>query len=286
MYKQLKTGIPGYLFVLVPTIFLLVFNVIPMAVSLVVSLTEWNGITAPKFVGLENYAEVLSPDSRFYSVLANTLIFAVLYVVGIVVVGLIVALSINRIRRGKSFFRVAYFVPYISPLVVASMVWILLYADDGLINSILNRLGLGSVGWLSDPDVALLSIILMSIWQSMGFAMVIFVGGLSNISEQLYEAATIDGAGVVQSFRHVTVPGLRPTFAFVIIYGLILGFQVFDQIFVMTGGGPVGATESVVFSIYDHFRDLDLGTTSAIAYVLFLILLAVSVVQLRLFRED
>lgn len=286
LIKKIKAGSDGYLFVAIPFIFLLIFNLLPMIMGFVMSFTSWNGINEPEFVGMENFVNVLTDDPVFYNALFNTIQFAILYVLGIGAIGLIIALAINRITRLKSFFRVTYFIPFITPLVVVSLIWILIYTDNGLINSFLDVIGVDSVGWLSNPDIALYSIIFMSIWQSMGFSMIILLAGLQNIPQQLYEAVEIDGANMFQSFLHVTLPGLKDTFVFIVIYGLIIGFQVFDQIFVMTSGGPVNSTQTLVYMVYSNFQSLNLGYSSAIAYILFFILLIISYIQLKLFYKE
>jgi ABC-type sugar transport system permease subunit len=168
---------------------------------------------------------------------------------------------------------------------VVSTIWIMLYNKQGLLNTILTGLGIGRVGFLSDPKFALFSVILASVWQGFGFETVIFLAALQNIPRELYEAAIMDGAGSWRLFRHITLPSLRPVILFVYIYGIIGSYQVFDQIYVMTKGGPLYSTTSLVYYLYDRFNNLKLGYASAIAYILFAILVIFSFIQWRYLQE-
>lgn len=248
------------------------------------SFTDWNGIESPSFVGLDNYKEIIFNDEVFHHALSNTILFAILSLLGGISVALSLALMIDKIVRLQNFFKVAYFIPVITPLVVVALIWTLIYTDKGLLNYFIQQLfDVGAVGWLTDKNIAIYSIIVTSIWQGMGFSMIIFLAALQSIPNQLYEAARIDGAGSFQTFLHITVPGLKNTFAFLTIYGLIGAFQVFDQIYVMTEGGPVNSTQTLVYWIYSNFKFLKLGYSSALSYLFFLMLLVISFIQLKLF---
>jgi ABC-type sugar transport system permease subunit len=195
------------------------------------------------------------------------------------------AMMLNQAVRFRSLFRTAYFLPVMTSLVVVSTIWVMLYNQNGLINTVLDNLGLDKIGFLSNPDVALISIAIASIWQGFGFETVIFLAALQYIPREWYEAAMIDGASGWAQFRYITLPSLKPVILFVYIIGIIGSYQVFDQVFVMTSGGPVYSTTTIDYYLIDKFMDLRLGYASAIAYILFAILVVFSYLQMRLSRE-
>jgi ABC-type sugar transport system permease subunit len=194
-------------------------------------------------------------------------------------------MMLNQKIRFRSLFRTAYFLPVMTSLVVVSTIWVMLYNQNGLFNNLLDGLGLQKIGWLSNPDVALISVVIASIWQGFGFETVVFLAALQSIRRELYEAAMIDGAGSWARFRYVTLPALRPVIIFVYIIGIIGSYQVFDQVYVMTSGGPVYSTTSIVYYLFTRFMNHKLGYASAIAYILFAILVVFSYLQMRLSRE-
>ncbi len=274
-----------YLFITVPLFTMLVFMFIPMIVSFWWSLNEYSGLQAPQFVGLQNYIQLFTKDPIFIKTILNTTLF-VLMGMGIgPTLGLLTAQLLNQKVHFQSFFRTAYYMPVMTSLVVVSTIWVMLYNRDGLINSLFNSLGLGRVGWLSNPHLSLISVALASIWQGFGFETVVFLAAMQAIPKEHYEAAMIDGAGPVQRFWFITLPALRHVFLFVYIYGIIGSFQVFDQIYVMTSGGPTYSTNTIVYYLFKKFMDLQLGYASAIAYVLFAILVLFSFLQWRFFSE-
>jgi ABC-type sugar transport system permease subunit len=275
----------GYTFIAVPLLSLTVFLFIPMVVSLWWSLNDYSGLTAAKFVGLNNYIKLLTDDKIFAKSLVNTTVFVLLGMSIGPTLGLLTAMMLNQNVRFRSLFRTAYYLPVMTSLVVVSTIWVMLYNQNGLFNTILQNLGLHKVGWLSDPHVALISIAIASIWQGFGFETVIFLAALQSIPRELYEAAMIDGAGGWAQFRFITLPSLKPVILFVYIIGIIGSYQVFDQVFVMTSGGPVYSTTTIVYYLFDKFMDLRLGYASAIAYILFAILVVFSFLQMRLSRE-
>lgn len=257
--------VTGYGLIAPAIIFLTVFTFIPMALSLIWSFTEYSGIGDAKWRGFANYIEILA-DPLFRKSLANTVVFVLLTVSIGPALGLATALLLNRKLRGVAWYRAAFFLPVTTALVAVSTVWKLLLNQNGLINQALAVFGIQGREWLADPETALPAVAAASIWQGFGFEMVIFLAALQGVSRELHEAAQIDGAGTVRRFWHVTLPALRPTFVFVFIVGIIGGFQVFDQVYVMTGGGPSNSTITVVFYLINRFRSLDLGHVSAIAY--------------------
>ena len=274
-----------YLFISVPVLSMIVFMFIPMIVSFWWSLNDYSGIQAAKFIWVDNYIELFTKDPIFIKSLLNTTLF-VLMGMGIgPSLGLLTALLLNQKVRFQSIFRTAYYLPVMTSLVVVSTIWVMLYNQNGLLNNVLAGLGLAKVGWLSDPKVALVSVVIASIWQGFGFETVIFLAALQSIPRELYEAAMIDGAGSFQRFWNITLPSLRHVILFIYIYGIIGSYQVFDQIFVMTKGGPVYSTSTIVHYLFTKFMDLRLGYASAIAYVLFAILVVFSFVQWRVFTE-
>ena len=233
-------------------------------------------------VGLENYAKLLT-DPATRRVSGHTVYYIVGYLPLVYVGGLGLALLLNQWFRGRSFYRAAYFLPVITSWVVVALVWQwLLKPGNGLVNQILGTFGLPQPGWWTDPTWAMPSVILASAWKDLGFVMVILLAGLQAIPTELYEAAKVDGAGAWQRFRSITLPLLSPSTFFVIVISLVNGFQVFDQVYVMTGGGPAGSSQVVVGQIYDlTFRYGRAGEASALSWLLFAVILAITAIQLR-----
>jgi ABC-type sugar transport system permease subunit len=272
-----------YLFIAVPVLSTLVFLFIPMLVSFWWSLNDYSGIQPPRFIGLQNYIELFTKDKYFLSPCGH---HGLCSGNGIgPTLGLLTAVMLNQNVRFQSLFRTAYYLPVMTSLVVVSTIWVMLYNQNGLFNTVLTKLGYASVGWLSNPEVALVSVAIASIWQGFGFETVIFLAALQSIRRELYEAAMMDGANGIQQFYYITLPSLRYVIAFVYIYGIIGSYQVFDQVFVMTNGGPIHSTSTVVYYLFSKFQDLRLGYASAIAYILFAILVIFSYIELRLSRE-
>lgn len=262
---------------------LLMFSIGPMVGTSWVSLHEWNLIKPATFIGLDNYRELWG-DEKFRRALRNTLYYLVGYLPLVTVGGLALALMLNRKVRGVAFFRALYFLPVVTSWVVVSLLWKwLLNPKDGLINVMLGWVGIDGPGWWTSPTWAMPSVILASAWKDLGFVMVILLAGLQAIPETLYEAARIDGAGAWRCLRSVTLPLLTPSLFFVLVISLINGFQVFDQVWVMTNGGPAGSSTVVVEQIVKNtFSYGRAGYASAQSMVLFAIILLVTLVQLRL----
>ncbi len=275
----------AYLFIAVPVIWTLVFMFIPMLVSLVWSFMNYDGLHPPEFVGLGNYIQLITKDPVFLKALRNTTVFVLLGMSIGPTLGLLTALLLNQKVRFQAFFRTAYFLPVMTSMVVVSTIWIMLYNRQGLLSTFLTSLGIGRIGFLSDPNWALFSIIIASVWQGFGFETVVFLASLQSIPQEYYEAAIMDGANAPQCFWYITLPSLRPVILFVYIYGIIGSYQVFDQIYVMTKGGPLYTTSSLVYYLFTKFRDLRLGYASAIAYILFAILVIFSFIQYRYLSE-
>jgi len=276
--------LPAYVLVAPAILASLVFLYIPMAFSGYWSFTKYNGFRPAEWVGLANYTGLFR-DPVFIKAVGNTVLF-VLFGMGIgPVLGLFTALLLNQNVRFRAFFRTAYFLPVMTSLVVVATIWKILLNEDGIINQIFGVFGLPTLGWLGHTPTALPAVAVTSIWQGFGFETVVFLAALQAISREYYDAAKVDGATYWQQLRHVTLPGLRPTIMFVYIIGIIGSFQVFDQIYVMTSGGPINSTRTIVFDLYDRFNSLLLGEASAVAYVLLVILATLSFIQIRLFES-
>jgi multiple sugar transport system permease protein len=260
---------------------LVLFVLVPMVSSIRISMLSWNLISAPKFVGLDNYANLLASPTTA-RVFGNTLGYVAGYLPLVYVGGLLLALALNARLPARGFFRALYFLPVITSWVVVALVWRwLLNPSNGVVNAVLGSVGLPQPGWWTDPNWALASVILASAWKDLGFVMVILLAGLQAIPSELYEAARIDGASAWRGFWNITLPLLTPSTFFVVVISLINGFQVFDQVYVMTGGGPQGASQVVVGQIYDlTFRYGRAGEAAALSWLLFAVILGVTIFQM------
>lgn len=259
---------------------LVLFTLGPLLASLGISLTSWDLLTPPQFVGLSNFAELLgSADIR--DALLHTLIYIAIYLPVVLVFGLLLAILLNRPLRGLQFYRTAFFMPVVSSWVAVSLMWKwLLNPAFGLVNYLLGLVHLPQPGWWADPHWALPAVIIASIWKDLGFVMVLLLAGLQNIGRQYYEAARVDGAGAWSRFLHVTIPLLSPSIFFVVVISLINSFQVFDQVWVMTGGGPGGASSVLVEQIVQNaFSYSRMGYASALSWLLFAIIFGITVLQ-------
>ena len=261
---------------------LIIFTLIPMVASLWVSLHKWNLISPMTWIGLDNYTHLLT-DPTTREVFKHTLLYVAGYLPLVYAGGLLLALSLNRALKGRSLLRAAYFLPVVTSWVVVALVWKwLLNPSGGLVNTVLAAVGLGEPGWWTDPAWSLPSVILASAWKDLGFVMVILLAGLQSIPADVQEAATVDGASAWHRFRYITLPLLSPSTFFVVVISLINGFQVFDQVYVMTRGGPAGSSQVVVGQVYDlTFRYGRAGEASALSWILFALILAMTAVQLR-----
>ncbi len=282
--RRLRRALPGYVLVAPALLSAVVFLYIPIVFSGFWSFTEYNGVRPPEWVGLANYRELFT-DDKFLHALLNTTLFVTMGMGIGPVLGLLSAILLNRRIRFRAFFRAAYFLPVMTSLVVVATIWKILLQEQGIINDVLGFFGIPGRTWLADPSTALPAVTVTSIWQGFGFETVVFLAALQAIPRDLYDSARVDGASAWQQFRHVTLPGLRPTILFVYVIGIIGSFQVFDQVFVMTQGGPIQATRTIVFDLYDRFNTLKLGEASAVAYVLLVILAILSYLQFFLFER-
>jgi multiple sugar transport system permease protein len=280
-------------FFLAPALALIaIFFFLPVAASLLLSITDFDlyGIADPsntRFVGLENYSRLLrTPD--FWAALRNTFYFAFVGGPLTISVSLGAALLLSsKLVRFKGIFRTIYFTPFVTTLVAVAIVWKYLYHTRyGLFNYALGAVGIDPVDWLGDPHWAMPAIILMAVWKSFGYNMLIFIAGLQAIPEDLYDAAEIDGAGAVRRFFSITLPMLAPTLVFVTVITMIGYFQLFAEPYVMTQGGPLRSTTSVVLLMYEEgFRWWRMGNAAAIAFVLFIVILLATLLQFRLQKD-
>ena len=256
------------------------FLMLPIASSFVLSFSSWDLIGDIEWVGLANYAKALG-DPAVLGALRNTLAFILGYLPAVVVLALGLALLLNRKLRGRTFFRAVYFVPVVTSWVAVSLIWKwLLNPQYGLVNFALGLIGIDGPGWLFDPAWAMAGIVITTVWKDIGFVTVIYLAGLQDIPEHLYEAAALDGATPWQRFWGITFPMLMPTTFFVTTISLISSFQVFDQVYVMTGGGPAGATSVMVELIYKNaFSYFQMGYASTISWILFALIFVVTVAQ-------
>ncbi|RYE47175.1 MAG: sugar ABC transporter permease [Hyphomicrobiales bacterium] len=259
---------------------MVVFLMAPVLSSLVLSFSQWDLIGEIRWVGLDNYVAALA-DPAVLGALRNTLTFILGYLPSVVLIALGLALLLNRRIRGRVVFRAIYFVPVVTSWVAVSLIWKwLLNPQYGLVNFALGAIGIKGPGWLFDPAWAMTGVILTSVWKDIGFVTVIYLAGLQDIPEPLYEAAALDGATPWQRFWSITFPMLAPTTFFVTTISLISSFQVFDQVWIMTQGGPAGATSVMVELIYKNaFSYYRMGYASAISWVLFALIFAVTIAQ-------
>jgi multiple sugar transport system permease protein len=279
--RRIRYALTVLVFLLPSALPLALFVIGPMIGAAWVSLTEWNLLSAAEFVGLDNYVQLLA-DPETTDVFLHTLYYIVGYLPLVYVGGLALALALNTALKGRSFLRGIYFLPVVTSWIVVALVWRwLLNPSTGVVNTVLGWVGIDGPGWWTDPVWAMPSIILASAWKDLGFVMVILLAGLQAIDPDLIDAARVDGAGWWRRLFSVVLPLLSPSTFFVIVISLINGFQVFDQVYAMTGGGPGGSTQVVVQQIYDlTFRYVAAGEASALSWMLFAVILGVTGVQI------
>ena len=280
--RKSKYALTVLAFLLPSAIPLLLFVLGPMVAAAWISLNKWNLLSPMQFVGLDNYTKLLS-DPRTGDVFLHTLYYVAGYLPLVYIGGLALALALNTALKGRSFLRGVYFLPVVTSWIVVALVWRwLLNPSNGIVNTVLAFFGIEGPGWWTDPVWAMPSIILASAWKDLGFVMVILLAGLQAINGDLYDAAKVDGAGWWRRLVSVTMPLLSPSTFFVFVISLINGFQVFDQVYAMTGGGPNGASQVVVQQIYDlTFRYQRAGEASALSWILFIVILAITLIQVR-----
>ncbi|MCL5074614.1 MAG: sugar ABC transporter permease [Chloroflexi bacterium] len=269
------------LFFLLPYLIgLVVFVAGPIIAAFAISFTRWDILTAPIFIGLKNYQNLIQ-DELFWQSLYNTLYYIVLIVPAEILLAFFLALAINRSLGGITVYRAVLFMPFVLSLASIGLLWAWLYSPDfGLINYALKSLHLPTLTWLANTTWAMPAIVLTSVWRNAGYYMVIFLAGLQGIPGELYEAANLDGAGPLKRLWHVTIPLLSPTTFFILVIAVIWAFHVFDLTYIMTRGGPSNATYTMVYFIYESgFRWYKMGYASALAFILFAVTMVITIVQ-------
>jgi ABC-type sugar transport system permease subunit len=284
--KRIMRSLPWYPFIAVNILVFVIFNFIAWISLFETSVFETDLLATRNFVGLENFRRIFE-DELFHRALWNTFLFAVMYVPLLCVISLTVAILVNRALFGMRFFRMLYFLPNVTSIAVLALIfrWFLSPRPDAPVNFLLGLVGIPAQRFLIDVNQALPSVVVITLWESFGYYMVIWLAGLQGIPNELYDAARVDGAGGWKLHRYVTVPMLRPTAAFIIVYATISALQVFGSIFILTGGGPVYATTTIAFHIYSQAFDFGrFGYASALSIFFFVVVLVISLLQSRYLR--
>ncbi len=289
-----KNKISAAYFFLAPAMLsILVFFLVPVIAALLMSFTDFDiyslgNIQYAQFVGFSNYAAIFN-DPLFWTAIKNTFYFVILGGPLSIVVSLFAAVLLNsKLIKFKGIFRLVYFMPVVTTLVAVSVLWRFIYQPRfGMLNYILSFIGIKGIDWLGNPNWAMPAIILMAVWKNFGYNMIIFIAGLQNIPEYLYEAAEIEGASGWAKFKKITLPMLAPTTLFISIITMIGYFQLFAEPYIMTQGGPLNSTLSIVLYMYQEgFRWWNMGYAAALAFILFFIILIISLIQLKVQRES
>jgi multiple sugar transport system permease protein len=288
--RKMRKEWTAYLFLAPGLLLFSVFTVFALGFALYLTFHEWSIIEPDKpFIGLDNYRDMLA-DKDYRTSVINTAYFTGASVPLTMLIGLLLALLLNQPLRGRWVLRTFYFLPVVTPFVVVAIIWKWLYNGDfGLFNYYLLKAHLidQPLLWLSDKNLAMPAVVLMSVWSGVGFSMIVYLAGLQGIPTELHEAAKVDGAGPLARLRYVTIPMLAPTTLFLLVMGIIGSFQVFTQIFVMTSGGPVKRTTTMVYYIYESaFKFYEMGYASTLAFGLFALLFVFTLIQLRLYRRS
>lgn len=275
-----------YLFLAPAAILLAMFFFIPFFQTLALSFQSFDqNLYAPGFCGIENYVKILS-SQEFLKVLINTLIYMAVAVPILVIVPIVIAIAINQKIKGISIYRVIIYVPAVVSIVVAAIAFKWLYANEGLLNYFVGMLGIEKIGWLTDPNVALYSVIALTIWKGLGYYAIIYLSTLLTIPDALYEAADLDGANTLQKHFNITLPFLWPAVTLVATMSSISALKVFTEVYVMTKGGPIDSTSTIVYYIYkEAFEKLNLGLASAGGVILLVIAMGISVLNLKCFEK-
>lgn len=286
MAKKKKFSIEPYLFILPAFLVSFTFIIVPLFISLTYSFTDYN-LVSKAFVGLQNYKKLLT-DTAFKRAFVNTLVYTFFVVSINTVLGLVVATFLNeKWLKGSKILRTIVYIPYTVSVVAASMIWLYLYDPNGLLNTIMSALGLKQQLWLDNPKLAMGCLIVVAVWQGMGYCMIMYLAGYQSIPAYLYEAARIDGASKIQMFFKISIPMLAPTTYLTLIMTIMSSFQVFGQVYNMTGGGPAYRTTTLVHQIYmQAFVGWKMGYASAISMVLLIISMVITLLLFRYGNRD
>lgn len=271
----------GYLLIAPYYVFFIVFIIVPILMNIVLSFSNYDFIDI-SFIGIDNYVRLFK-DSLFVLALKNTLIFTVFQLLLSMSLGLVLAVLLNNKLMGIRFFRTGFFTPHVTSMVAVSMIWLWMYEPShGMFNQMLEAVGIKAQKWLYDPSLAMGSIIFMSVWKSIGYNIVIYLAGLQSIPKNMYEAADVDGANALQKFIHITIPMLQPVTFFLLVTGFINNFNVFEQIQVMTKGGPLNSTTTVVHQIYLRaFSEFQMGYAAAMSIMLLIFVACITALNFR-----
>ncbi len=277
----------SYLFILPAAVVLVIFFFIPFFQTFLLSFLDYsNNIYQAKFIGLENYINLFH-NPVFYKVMWNTFVYLFVAVPILAIFPLFLAILINQKIRGVTLYKILIYLPVIVSIVVAAIAFKWLYADQGILNYLVSRLNLEPVGWLTDPSFALYSVIIVTIWKGIGYYMIIYLAALMSVPKELYEACDIDGANFLTKHLTVTIPHIMPTIALVTTISAISAMKVFAEIYVMTKGGPLNSSKTIVYYIYERaFENLDLGYASAMAVVLLIIVMVFSLINILCFERN
>lgn len=285
MYSYYKKYVP-YLFLLPAVVILLLFFFIPFAETIILSFKDYStDLYAPGFIGLDNYVTLLK-SKEFYKVIWNTFLYLIGAVPILATVTLVLAILINQKIRCLNLYKVLIYLPVIVSIVVVAIAFKWLYATQGILNYIAELFGISAIDWLTSPDVAIWSVIIVTIYKGIGYYMMIYLSALIGAPKDLLEAAEVDGAGLIQKHLNVTIPYLMPTIALVVTVSSISALKVFAEIYVMTRGGPLDSTKTIVYYIYERaFENLDLSLASAASVILLIIVMAFSAVNILVFER-
>ena len=291
--NRTREKLDGWLFVAPFVISVLIFFIGPLIVALILSFKEYSlldqtTILSAKNVGFDNYVKVFN-DEVFRKALKNTFLYSLGVVPLQLTISLLLALVVDSKIKAKSFFRVAYYIPTLTSIVAVSVIFLFLFKADGILNKLLSIFGVTGKSWFDDPKFALIAIIFMAVWSSVGVTMIVFLAGLQEVPQTVYEAAEIDGANKFQRFFKITIPLIKPTIFFNLVMTVIGTLQMFDQAFVISGGkgGPLDSTMTVVLYLYNKgFKEFEMGYASAVAFVLFAIIFTLTLIQKKLFKEE
>ncbi len=272
----------GYLLLLPSIIIYGIFVFVPLITTIIMSFMKYNLFEAPTFVGLKNFEKLLS-NELFWTSTWNTIVYAISSIIFSLILGLLLAVILNSKLKGKKIFRTIFYLPNVISLIAASMAWLYIYdSTNGILNMIMDFLGLSQHNWLMSVEYAMPALIIMNIWRLAGFTMIVYLSGLQTIPHYLYEASRIDGASRIRQFFSITIPMLAPTTFFLVVMTTIFSFQVFDQVYVMTSGGPMNSTTTIVHQIYKNaFEGYKMGYASSMSVVLLIMIIIITLINFK-----
>ncbi|MFU0799188.1 MAG: sugar ABC transporter permease [Xylanivirga thermophila] len=276
----------AWMFLMIPGIFLIIFTLLPTIGAVGLSFTDYNVFTPSKWVGGQNYAKILH-DAKFWSAIKNTIYYWLLVTPALTIFSILLAVLVNRDVKGVSVYRLIYYFPVLISVVVTAMLWKWMFQEDGIINYLLHLFGVAPKAWLTSRNLVIPSLAIVTIWQGLGYYMLFYLAGLQSIPNDLYEAADIEGAGFWEKQWYVTIPLLRPVIFFVAVVSTMSAFKEFTLMLTMTNGGPIGASTTVVFLVFEKaFEQLQMGYASAISCILFLIILLITLLNQKVLDKD